>query len=106
MKSVLISILPAGLLAVVGLIALAFWASVGPQPALQARVPGLDRPANREAAGLIRPLVGKLETFDGQPSAITASWRRAFRRHRTAGRAVGAALAERGAEKGLANRTG
>jgi outer membrane protein assembly factor BamB len=76
MKSVLISILPAGLLAVVGLIALAFWASVGPQPALQARVPGLDRPANREAAGLIRPLVGKLETFDGQPSAITASWPR------------------------------
>ncbi len=76
MKSLLISVLPPGLLAVVGMVALVVWTDMGPRQTLSARVPGLDRPTKSASDDIVRPLVGKLQTFDGKPSILPGSWPR------------------------------
>jgi outer membrane protein assembly factor BamB len=76
MKSLFASAIFPGLLAVVGIAALAVWLGMGPSREVQARVPGLDRPAAGEAVKATRPLVGKVETFDGKPAELPGDWPR------------------------------
>jgi outer membrane protein assembly factor BamB len=76
MKSIFTSAALPGLLAILGVAALVNWVGTGPRQDLQARVPGLDRPPKSNFAEIVRPLVGKLQSFGGQPSELTGSWPR------------------------------
>ena len=55
-----------------GLAMLACWRNLEPLE-LQARVPGLDRPAG-EVAVAESPVTGKLTTFEGKPAEISGEW--------------------------------
>lgn len=63
-----------GVLVVVGAAALAFWLGLEAPNDLQARVPGLDRPAGGRSAEPARPLEGTLEQFDVEPVDLPGEW--------------------------------
>ncbi len=67
------TILP-GALAVVAVAALVVWASVGPRHSSELRIPEMDRPPGALAGRPAAPLVGKLETFAGQPADLPGRW--------------------------------
>lgn len=67
------TLVPGGV-ALVGAAALAVWWFVAGAPqTLEARVPGMDRPAGL-AAAVEKPLVGALATLDGKPSDLPGLW--------------------------------
>jgi outer membrane protein assembly factor BamB len=73
MKNVTPSIVvPAGL-AIVALLLVAWWVSSGPILPLEARIPGLDRPAGA-ARAIDLPLQGKLVTLAGKPADLPGLW--------------------------------
>jgi len=74
MKNLFAGILIPGALAVVGAVALVLWTNVGPVGLLEARVPGLDRPRTAEAPAEVRPLVGKLTTFEHVAADLPGAW--------------------------------
>ncbi len=72
-------ILIPGCLAVLGLGALAVWLAAVPEVALEARVPGLDKPSDlraRETSAEPVELKGRLTVGEGTPSRIDGSWSR------------------------------
>jgi outer membrane protein assembly factor BamB len=73
-----------GALAVVGIVAVVFWTSVGPVGPLEARVPGLDRPKLGDDEPMAKPLVGKLTAFDHPLTKLPGAWPR-FRGERLDG---------------------
>ena len=73
MKRPLAPILVPGLLAVVGAGVLVAWLTAGPGVAVQARIPGLDRPAGTNEAAAA-PVQGTLQSFDGQPANLPGEW--------------------------------
>ena len=76
MKTLFVSALLPGSLAIAGVAALAIWTGMGPRQDLQKRVPGLDGRAKSEMRNAARPLVGNLQTLGGKPSDLPGSWPR------------------------------
>jgi outer membrane protein assembly factor BamB len=75
MQKSLFSLLLPGLMAVLGIAALVYWAGTGPIPQLQARVPGLDKaPAPGPAKIAKRPVQGEPVYGPGNPSALNGAW--------------------------------
>ncbi len=75
MKHLLAGTLIPGALAVVGIVAVLLWTSVGPMNQLEARVPGLDRPKLGEEPPA-KPLVGTLTTFNHAAPKLPGAWPR------------------------------
>ena len=75
MQKSLFSLLLPCLLAVLGIVALVFWAGTGPVAQLQARIPGLDKaphPVPRKSQnGRSR---ASRSTVQGKPSALAGAW--------------------------------
>jgi outer membrane protein assembly factor BamB len=77
MKNLSAGIWIPGVFALVGILALVSWASVGPMVGhLDARVPGLDRPKTIDGELPAKPLVGTVSTFDGHPADLPGTWPR------------------------------
>jgi outer membrane protein assembly factor BamB len=75
MKISLAGIAVPGVLAVVGIGLLVFWAGTGPVTPLEARVPGLDRaPPPGPAKVAARPTVGEPVLSSGKPAEIPGVW--------------------------------
>jgi len=76
MKHLLTGILIPGAFAVVGIVAVLLWTSVGPVSQLEARVPGLDRPKSAEGEPPAKPLAGTLTTFNHPVANLPGAWPR------------------------------
>lgn len=64
-----------GALSLVGIVVLILWWNVGPNRVLQARIPGLDRPAEEQAEAASRiPAAGVFVRGDGKPADISGEW--------------------------------
>ena len=75
MKYYVYAVILPGLLAVVGLAAIVWLATLGPQVEVLARVPGLDDAPPREPGkGLTRPVPGEPTAGAGRPSALRGAW--------------------------------
>ncbi|MGA2799223.1 MAG: PQQ-binding-like beta-propeller repeat protein [Thermoguttaceae bacterium] len=75
MQKSLFSLLLPCLLAVLGIVALVFWAGTGPVAQLHARIPGLDKaPAPGQAKTAKRPVQGEPDYGPGKSSALSGSW--------------------------------
>jgi outer membrane protein assembly factor BamB len=75
MKNLLAGTLIPVALALVGIVALLLWVGVSPM-ALQARVPGLDRPKSGEGEPAAKPLVGRTTDLRGVAAKLPGSWPR------------------------------
>lgn len=64
-----------GALALVGIAVVILWLNVGPNRVLEARIPGLDRPAGEQSGEAQRiPTAGVLVRGDGKPADISGEW--------------------------------
>jgi len=79
-KSLLGGLIP-GAVAVVCAALLLFWVGRGPDEQLQARVPGLDRPADVAQVLPTGPLIPTLQTYSGRAADLPGAWPR-FRSQR------------------------
>ncbi len=63
--------------AIAGVVAIAYWVVAVPEPKLSPRVPGLDRPPQRQAGATVKPkLTGTLVQGEGSASTIPGEWPR------------------------------
>jgi outer membrane protein assembly factor BamB len=76
MKSLFISLSLPAILAVGGAVSLLSWTRTGPTPRLELRIPGMDRPLAATKPAAARPLIGRLQTFDGVPADLPGAWPR------------------------------
>jgi outer membrane protein assembly factor BamB len=76
MKHLLAGTLIPGAFAVVGIVAVLLWTTVGPMNQLEARVPGLDRPQSGKGEAPAKPLVGTLTAFNRAAANLPGAWPR------------------------------
>ena len=75
MEKLLASVILPGALAVLGIVFLVLWLSLGPDDELQARVPGLDRLGTPSIVeNLVPPVAGEPIVSGGKPSDLPGEW--------------------------------